>query len=164
MVHSTPSRRRVLTALAGTASLAGGCLGRVLDPATVRLTGVRVHNWVDAASTVELELRRDGSLVLDRQVSLAPLGEPGSVASVPAEWSVDPAQYLLRVTTADGEATLDRSVPRSDYRWDGCAFLDVDVEPLDAGATPDAEPTRTVEAHLQEVTDGDDFSATRCPE
>jgi hypothetical protein len=104
------------------------------------------------------------SLVLDRQVSLAPLGDSGSVASFLAEWPVDPAQYRLRVTTADGSATLDRSVPRSDYRWDGCAFLDVDVDPLHAGRTLDAEPTRTVEAHLQEVTDGDDFSATGCPE
>lgn len=164
MVHSTPSRRRVLTALAGTLSLTGGCLGRVVDPATVRLTGVRVHNWVDAKSTVELELRRAGSLVLERRVALAPLGDSGSVASFPAEWPVDPARYRLRVRTADGTATLDRQVPRSDYRWDGCAFLDVDVERLRPNGTPDTEPTETVEAHLQEVTDDDDFSATACPE
>lgn len=163
MVHSTPSRRRVLTALAGTVSLGGGCLGRVVDPATVRLTGVRIHNWVEAASTITLELRREGSLVLEERVSLAPLRDPGSVVSFPAEWPVDPAQYRLRVTTADGAVTLDRPFPRSDYRWDGCAFLDVDVESRRPDGTPDADPTRTLEAHLQEVTDGDDFSADSCP-
>ena len=111
MVHSTPSRRRVLTALAGTVSLGGGCLGRVVDPATVRLTGVRIHNWVEAASTITLELRREGSLVLEERVSLAPLRDPGSVVSFPAEWPVDPAQYRLRVTTADGAVTLDGRSP-----------------------------------------------------
>lgn len=163
MVPPTPSRRRVLTALVGTTTLTGGCLGRVGDPATVRLTGVRIHNWVEAASTITLELRRAGALVLDERVSLAPLREPGSVVSVPAAWPVAPAQYRLRVTTADGAVTLDKPFPRSDYRWDGCAFLDVDVESRRPGGTPDADPTRTLEAHLQEVTDGDDFSADSCP-
>lgn len=162
MLQRKPSRRSVLAVLAGT-TLTGGCLGRLTSPAGVRLTGVRVHNWVEAESTITFELRREGTPVLEETRSLAPLREPGSVVSFPAEWSVEPANYRVQVTVEDGEARLDRSLPPREFAWDGCAFLDVDVESRRRpDGTPDDDPTRSIEAHLQEINDANDFSVDSC--
>lgn len=156
------SRRGVLATVVATTTATTGCLDRVFDPPRTRLTGLRLHNWTTRAATVRLTLRRGDETVYTDRLSLAPLREPGSVVSVLGDWSGEPARYHLRAETAAGDAALERRLPPADDdpNWEGCAFADVDLEPVRRDR-PAAG--RTFEAHLQPVTDADDFSADRCP-
>ncbi|MFC3960138.1 hypothetical protein [Halovivax cerinus] len=155
------SRRTVLGVL--TAASTGGCVGRVLDRPSVAVTGVRVHNWTHDGSDIRLELFRDGESVLAENLSLAPLGEPGSVASFEPAWSVEPARYRIDLAAATGDATYERQFPADDFSWNGCAYIDADLESdWHPGQPVDPDADRWFESHLQAVTSPDDFSSEYC--
>lgn len=161
MGANSVSRRSIIGLVA--AATTGGCVGQVLDRPSVALTGVRLHNWTHYETDVRLELFREGDRVLDERLSLSPLRSPGSVASFDPGWSVEPAQYRIALAAPDGEATDERRLPADDFSWDGCAYVDADLENgWEPGQPvgPDAE--RWFETHLQEVSDADDFSSEHC--
>ncbi|WP_198662132.1 hypothetical protein [Halorussus litoreus] len=162
MTDNVPSRRAVLVGLATTT---GGCLGQVFDNPSMALTGIRLHNWTNYQTTIHLQLFREDERVLEERVSLAPLQEPGSVASFTPGWSVEDARYRIRLEETDGGATLERRLPPDDFSWDGCAYADIDLENgwgPNRTVGPDAE--KSFEMHLQEVTDPKDFSSDYCPD
>lgn len=161
MTDNFPSRRAVLGVLAATSS---GCVGQVLDNPSVALTGIRLHNWTNYQATIRLELFREDERVLEKRLSLAPLQEPGSVVSFTPGWSVEEARYRIRLEVLDGDATLERRLPPSDFGWDGCAYVDADLENgWEPGHTVGPDATKSFEMNLQEVADPEDFSSDYCP-
>ncbi|AHZ22645.1 hypothetical protein C439_09415 [Haloferax mediterranei ATCC 33500] len=153
--------------LAVLAAGTSGCVGQVLETRPkVAMTGVRLHNWTEYPATVQLKLFRESQLVLDEEVSLGPLSseDSSSVASFTPDWSVEPAHYRLQLAEADSEASLDRRLPPEDYAWDGCSYIDADIE---NGRGPYRKPgpdaPKWFEMHLQTVIE-DSFSTEYCPD